>query len=215
VLQSQPMRTAALALLAALLLPSPTIAVKQVKLGSIVGRVDFKPLVPLLEKGELSLVESYRSGRLRQVTVVALVKAAPLKVWDVLTDYENYIKFMPNLDEIEITKRQGADVFIEYELEVPGPNMDYTLIHHHLPKTRIDITLADDEGDIQTGAWRWELIPHDNGGQTILVYSLYTDVRESSWVLRQIMKSQPSLEHGLNVATGLVTIRAIKKRAEK
>jgi hypothetical protein len=29
------------------------------------------------------------------------------------------------------------------------------------------------------------------------------------------MKSQPSLEHGLNVATGLVTIRAIKKRAEK
>jgi ribosome-associated toxin RatA of RatAB toxin-antitoxin module len=202
-------------LAAALLLPSPTIAVKQVKLGSLIGRVDFKPLVPLLEKGELSLVESYRSGRLRQVTVVALVKATPDRVWRVLTDYENYVDFMPNLDEIEITKRQGADVVIDYELEVPGPNMDYTLIHHHVPKTRIDVTLADDEGDIQTGAWRWELIPHQNGGQTILVYSLYTDVRESSWVLRQVMKSQPSLEHGLNVATGLVTIRAIKKRAEK
>lgn len=213
--ESLSMRAFACMLLLALLLPSPTSAVKQVKLGSIVGRVDFTPLVPLMEKGELSLVESYRSGRLRQVTVVSLIKATPDKVWRVLTDYEHYVDFMPNLDEIEIVKRQGADVVIEYELEVPGPNMDYTLIHRHAPKTRIDITLADDEGDIQTGAWRWELIPHQNGSQTILVYSLYTDVRESSWVLRQIMKSQPSLEHGLNVATGLVTIRAIKKRAEK
>ena len=210
-----PMRRFVFVFLAALLLSSPAGALKQIKLGSLIGRVDFKSLVPLLEKGELSLVESYRSGRLRQVTVVSLVNASPDRVWRVLTDYENYVKFMPNLDEIEITKRQGADVYIAYELEVPGPNMDYTLIHHHVPKTRIDITLADDEGDIQTGAWRWELIPHQNGSQTILVYSLYTDVRESSWVLRQVMKSQPSLEHGLNVATGLVTIRAIKKRAEK
>jgi ribosome-associated toxin RatA of RatAB toxin-antitoxin module len=208
-------RSLAFILLLVFFLPSANGAVKQVKLGSIVGRVDFKPLVPLLEKGELSLVESYRSGRLRQVTVVALVKASPDKVWSVLTDYRHYVEFMPNLDEIEITRREGADVVIDYELEVPGPNMDYTLIHHHVPKTRIDITLADDEGDIQTGAWRWELIPHRNNSQTILVYSLYTDVRESSWVLRQIMKSQPSLEHGLNVATGLVTVRAIKKRAEK
>jgi ribosome-associated toxin RatA of RatAB toxin-antitoxin module len=213
--ESLPMRRFVFVLIAALLLPFPIGAVKQIKLGSLIGRVDFESLVPLLEKGELSLVESYRSGRLWQVTVVALVKASPDRVWRVLTDYQNYVKFMPNLDEIEITKRQGADVHIAYELEVPGPNMDYTLIHHHVPKTRIDITLADDEGDIQTGAWRWELIPHQNGGQTILVYSLYTDVRESSWVLRQIMKSQPSLEHGLNVATGLVTVRAIKKRAEK
>lgn len=213
--QSLLMRLLIFVLLAALLLPSPTVAVKQVKLGSLIGRVDFKSLVPLLEKGELSLVESYRSGRLRQVTVVALVKTTPDRVWSVLTDYEHYVDFMPNLDEIKVTKREGADVVIEYELEVPGPNMDYTLIHRHVPKTRIDVILANDEGDIQTGAWRWELIPHQNGGQTILVYSLYTDVRESSWVLRQIMKSQPSLEHGLNVATGLVTIRAIKKRAEK
>ena len=209
------MRKLTTVLLLILFLPSAGGAVKQVKLGSIVGRVDFNPLVPLLQKGELSLVESYRSGRLRQVTVVALVKATPAKVWRVLTDYEHYVEFMPNLDEIEITKREGADVVIAYELEVPGPNMDYTLIHHHVPMTRIDVTLADDEGDIQTGAWRWELIPHQNGSQTILVYSLYTDVRESSWVLRQIMKSQPSLEHGLNVATGLVTVRAIMKRAEK
>ena len=87
-------------LLLVLLLPAPGNAVKKVKLGSIVGRVDFKPLVPLLEKGELSLVESYRNGRLRQVTVVALVKASPDKVWSVLTDYEHYLEFMPNLDRV-------------------------------------------------------------------------------------------------------------------
>jgi ribosome-associated toxin RatA of RatAB toxin-antitoxin module len=188
---------------------------KEVKLTPIVGRLDLNPLVPMLNKGEVTLVESYRSGKLRQVTIVGLVKSSPTKVWDVLTDYEHYLKFMPSLVEVEIVKKQGADTIITYELEVPGVNMDYSLRHHHLPKSRIDISLADDEGDITTGAWRWDLVPHENGNQTILIYSLYTDVRESSWFIRQALKSQPSMEHGLNIATGLVTLQAIKKRAEK
>ncbi|MBW1871779.1 MAG: SRPBCC family protein, partial [Deltaproteobacteria bacterium] len=153
---------------------------KEVKLTPIVGRLDLKPLVPMLNKGEVTLVESYRSGKLRQVTIVGLVKATPTKVWDVLTDYEHYLKFMPSLVEVEITKKQGADTIITYELEVPGVNMDYSLRHHNLPKSRIDISLADDEGDITTGAWRWDLVPHENGTQTMLIYSLYTDVSESS-----------------------------------
>ncbi|HUU02762.1 MAG TPA: SRPBCC family protein [Myxococcota bacterium] len=187
---------------------------REVKLDSVVGHIDLGTLGPLLEKGELSLVESYRSGRLRQVTVMGLIKASPDKVWDVLTDYNHYTQFFPNLANLEIVRRSGNDAVLAYELEVPGSNIEYTLVHHHVPRRRIDIRLADDEGDIQTGAWRWELIPSAAGKRTIVVYTLYTDVRESSWIIRQVLKSSPSLEHGLNVATGLVTVRAVKKRAE-
>jgi ribosome-associated toxin RatA of RatAB toxin-antitoxin module len=188
---------------------------KQVKLDSITGQLDLAVLVPMLKEGEFSLVESYRSGRLRQVTVVCLVEAPPRKVWEVVTDYNHYLDFFPNLVGLEIVRWSGDDIVLDYELEVPGPNMEYTLHHHHVPTSRIDIGLADDEGDIQTGAWRWEFVPHAGGTQTIVVYTLYTDVREASWFIRQALKASPSLEHGLNVATGLVTVRAVKKRAEK
>ncbi|MBN2497913.1 MAG: SRPBCC family protein [Deltaproteobacteria bacterium] len=210
-------RTIAVGLLLGLVfLPSTSGARKPpaIRLDSIVGRVDLHSLVPLLEKGELCLVDSDRKGRIKQVSVVGLVKAHPDTVWRVLTDYEHYVKFMPSLAELEIVARKGADVVMEFELEVPGSNLEYTMRHHHVPRSRIEISLENDEGDITSGAWRWELVPCAGGAQTILVYTLYTDVRESSWILEKVIESQPSVEPGLNVATGLITLRAVKKRAE-
>lgn len=186
-----------------------------VEIESLVSRQEVTSLLPLLKRGEISLVRSRRDGRLKQVTVVGLVQAPPAKVWAVITDYAHYTRFMPSVEECEVTRRERNDVVVSYELEVPGVNMEYRLRHRHTPQSRIDIWLEDDDGDIQTGGWRWELWPHAGGSQTILLYHLYTDVRESSWILRQALETQPAMEHGLNVATGLVTVRAIKKQAEK
>jgi ribosome-associated toxin RatA of RatAB toxin-antitoxin module len=186
-----------------------------VQLESIAETLDPAALMPLLKRGVLSLVESRPGGRLKQATVIGLVQASPDRVWDVLTGYGYYTRFMPNLAELEVVARRGDDVVVAYELEVPGSNLEYSLRHHHhASHRRIDIELADDEGDLTRGAWRWELLELADGSQTLLVYTLYSDVRESSWFLRQALKSQPSLEHGLNVATGLVTVRAVQARAE-
>jgi ribosome-associated toxin RatA of RatAB toxin-antitoxin module len=190
-------------------------APRQVKLSSATEKMDVTTLAPILATGDMSLVESYANGRLRQVTVFGLIKTPPAKVWAVLNDYEHFLDFMPSLSEFEIQKREGEDVIAEYEIEVPGSNLEYRLRHHPVGQTRIDISLYDDEGDINTGAWRWELVPFAGGTQTIVVYTLYTDVRESSWIIKQVLKSQPSMEHALNVATGLITIAAVKKRAER
>lgn len=200
------------------LVPSGSLlaAPKRVDLDSIAERLDPNALLPLLQRGVLSLVESKADGRLKQATVIGLVKANPERVWEVLTGYEQFVRFMPNLAELEVISRRGDEVVVAYELEVPGSNLEYSLRHlHHASHRRIDIELADDEGDITTGAWRWELLPLAGGSQTLLVYTLYSDVRESSWFLRQALKSQPSIEHGLNVATGLVTVRAVQTRAEE
>jgi len=210
------LQTILFAVLSALLLSGRPAAARQreVKLDSIVNSIDLGMLEPLLKTGEISLVESYRSGRLRQVTIIGLINAAPDKVWQVLTDYNHYTRIFQSLANLEIVRQDGNDAVLAYELEVPGSNLEYTLVHHHTPRRRIDIRLADDEGDIQTGAWLWELVSRAGGKQTIVVYTLYTDVRESSWVIRRVLKTSPSIEQGLNVAAGLVTVRAVKKRAE-
>lgn len=200
--------------LALLFIWGSALAKNRVELASLPEKMDLAALGPLLEKGEITLVSSNRDGGFKQGSVICLVAASPAKTWNAVTDYEHYAAFMPNVARIRILKREGSDAVLAYELDIPGPNFFYTLRHHHTPPTRVDIWPEDDKGDIRTGCWRWELFPYA-GGRTILVYHLYTDVRESSWILRQALKADPSMEHGLNVATGLVTVRAVKRWAER
>jgi ribosome-associated toxin RatA of RatAB toxin-antitoxin module len=185
------------------------------KLKKTVSQSDVSALVPLLELGELSLVESYPNGRLKQATVVGLVKAPPAKVWAVITDYKNYPKMIPSVVEIEVISKKGDDLVIEMEIEVPGSNVEYKRHDRHFPPKRMEMWPADDEGDITRGRWRWELVPFFNDTATTEIYTVYYDVGESSWILRQFLKETPTAEHGLNVATGQVSIRAFKKAAEK
>ena len=79
----------------------------------------------------------------------------------------------------------------------------------------LDIQLTDDQGDITTGWWRWELIPLDLPHKTLLIHSLYYDIAESNWILRQFQDSNPTTEHGLNVSSGQLAIRALKLRAQQ
>jgi ribosome-associated toxin RatA of RatAB toxin-antitoxin module len=185
-----------------------------VELTSIGELMDTNTLGPLLEKGELSMVTSREDGHLKQAIVIGLVKAPPEKVWGVVTDYEHYKDFMPNVKESKVLKREGDDVVVHYVIAVPGPNVHYTLRHHHVAPGRIDISLEDDKGSIRTGGWRWEFLPVDNGAKTIMVYYLYTDVRETSWIVRYILKSSPYIEHGINVSAGLVTLAGLRARIE-
>ena len=185
------------------------------KLKKTVSKSDVAALVPLLELGELSLVESYSNGRLKQATVIGLIKAPPAKVWAVITDYKRYPQMIPSVVEIEIISKKGDDLVLEMEIEVPGSNVEYKRHDRLFPPHRIEMWPEDDEGDITRGRWRWELVPHANGTQTILIYTLDYNVGESSWILRQFLKETPTAEHGLNVATGQVSIQAFKKAAEK
>jgi len=188
---------------------------QKVELESVSNRIDLAELAPFLARGELSFVESKKNGKLKQVTVIGLINAEPHRVWSALTDYDHYAEFIPSVVEATVIKREGADVVVEYEIEVPGSNVEYTRRHRHFPKKRIEIWLEDEEGDIQTGGWRWEIISHAGGKKTILVHTAYYNVAESSWILRQFLKSNPTTEHGLNVASAQVGVRAMKKRAER
>ncbi|NMB76758.1 MAG: hypothetical protein GYA21_16700 [Myxococcales bacterium] len=184
-------------------------------LESVAERQDVTAFLPLLRSGDLTLVESRPDGRLKQVTVLGLVSAPPQRVWDALTDYAHYRDFMPSLAGFEIVRCEGDEVVAAYEVEVPGSNLEYRLRHRHRPPARVDISLADADGDIRTGAWRWDLVACPGGQQTIVLYTLYTDVRESSWIVRRVLKSQPAMEHAMNVATGLLTVSAVRRWAEK
>lgn len=187
---------------------------RKIELAPLPEKLDVRAMAPLLEQGELIWVNSQKDGKFKQASIMAVVNAGVKKTWDTVTDYDHYNEFMPNAKKIVVLSREGNDTVLSYTIDLPGPDFVYTLRHHHTPYTKVDLRPENDKGDIKTGAWRWELIPLSEN-KTVLVYTLYTDIRESSWVLKMALKSDPSMEHGINIATGLVTISAIKRRAEK
>jgi ribosome-associated toxin RatA of RatAB toxin-antitoxin module len=186
----------------------------RVQLAPLPEKLDVSAMAPMLDQGELIWVNSQKDGRFKQSSIMSLVNASVKKTWDAVTDYDHYNEFMPNAKKISVLSRQGGDSVISYTIDLPGPDFVYTLRHHHTPYTKVDIWPENDKGDIKTGAWRWELFPLGEN-RTVLVYTLYTDIRESSWILNIALKSDPSMEHGINIATGLVTVKAIKRWAEK
>ena len=173
--------------------------------------IDPNSLMPLLKRGELSLIESNSKGGLKQVTMAVLINAPSEKVYDTITDYANFKRFMPNIADINVGKTEGDTTEIDYEIDVPIKNIKYTLRHRHTPKKSVEMSLV--KGDIKTGSWRYDLFPV--GEKTVMFYSLVTDVSETSWLVKQVIRSQPTMGHALNVATGIVIVKAVKLEAER
>ena len=187
---------------------------RKIELAPLPEKFDVSAMAPMLDQGELIWVNSQKDGQFKQASIMSIVNATVKKTWDAVTDYDQYNEFMPRAKKIIVLSRDGNEAVLSYTIDLPGPDFEYTLRHHHTPYTKVDIWPENDKGDIKTGAWRWELFPYGEN-KTILVYTFYTDIRESSWILKIALKSDPSMEHGINIATGLVTVNAIKRRAEK
>ena len=187
---------------------------RRIELAPLPDKFDVSTMAPMLDQGELIWVNSQKDGQFKQASIMSIVNATVKKTWDAVTDYNHYNEFMPNAKKIIVLSRDRDDAVLSYTINLPGPDFVYTLRHHHTPYTKVDIWPENDKGDIKTGAWRWELFPLGEN-RTVLIYTIYTDIRESSWILKIAIKADPSMEHGINIATGLVTINAIKRRAEK
>jgi len=186
---------------------------KKVELSPLPEEIKVSSMAPLLEKGDMMWISSHKDGRLKQASIMAIANAPLETTWDALTDYDHYIDFIPNAKNITIVSRSGNDVVIKYVIGLPVSNFKYTLRNRHTYPSKIDSWPEDDKGDIKTGAWRWELFPLGDN-RTIIVYTFYTDIRESSWMIKFVLRIDPSMEHSINIATGMVTVNAMRRHAE-
>jgi len=175
------------------------------------SETDPDSLIPLLRKGELSLVQSRPDGSLEQVASIVLIDAPLKKVFDTITDYAAYKNFLPNVVRSEIIYKDADHTDVSFEIDVPIKNIHYTLRYRTNGKCVIEIELV--KGDIKTGAYRWDLFDTDDG--TVVIYTTVTDVSETSWIMKKLIDSQPTIEHAANVAAGILTVKAVKKEAEK
>ncbi|MSP63696.1 MAG: hypothetical protein EXR72_25790 [Myxococcales bacterium] len=162
----------------------------------------------LLDRGAVAIVRSLPSGALLDVSVVERIPAPLDAVLAVVRAPDRWPQFIPSVTKCEVVERGAAG--LTYEISVDGIllNID-TRYQMRFEKAGVDALGVG--GDLKGSRFRWDL--SSRPGYTTAIYRANYRLGDSSMILRALFKYEPFFEHGANVGVGIITVRAIARRA--
>lgn len=170
------------------------------------------PLMPLLSRGPLVLVEQSKDGKFGMATGIVEVNAPPQVVWESLLKMDEWKSFMPKVESSEISNRDDAkgEFDVRFVVQVPGPDSDYTI---RFTRNDKDMTLTGKwaAGDLKGSKWFWRVQPAPNG-KTLLSQTL--QVKNFSAILQNVEDDQQTITLGVNVGSTVVVTGALKRHIE-
>lgn len=167
-------------------------------------------LSPLLEHGQLAIIESHADGTLRQIALLGAARTSAARFREVVADPAQYPRFMPNISRQKVTKLPDGDLKLDWTISTPVSSISGVALMRMSPDA-IDIEAID--GDVERSRMRWHFL--DRGPKrAVTIYYSYSDIRQASWLTRQLLKAEPLLEHGMVAAAGTVAMTAMSARAE-
>lgn len=163
----------------------------------------------LLAKGEVSVLETFPDGRLRQVTAIGLLDAPIDRVWALLVDFGAYESWMPKVRDSTVVSRTETEAVVDWTVAVAGPDISWRqrIVIDPVSHT---ITATQLSGAMPGSRWVWKL--SDYGGKTLAERTIRVNVVETNWFVRQIEDEQHTLDFGINTAIGVVELRGLETR---
>lgn len=174
------------------------------------ANLDTARLAPLLQRGELALVEMNARAGVRQATVFGRVEASADRLRQVVEDPAHYPSFISTVESCDIVSREGG--VTTYDMELDFPIFDLESRMEMSRDAAGTVRVAGREGDMQGGRWTWDFPALGTG--SVAVHGGYNDMRRSGWLMRRLVALEPYFDHALNVSSKLVMLRAVKRRAE-
>jgi ribosome-associated toxin RatA of RatAB toxin-antitoxin module len=102
-------------------------------------------------------------------TRTILINAPPEKVFDVISGFDRYGEFLPEVKKVWTSERKGNEVKVHYEVNVVK-TIRYTLLFKEERPTRVSWTFV--EGEVMKdnkGSW---VLESDGEGRTKATYSV-------------------------------------------
>jgi ribosome-associated toxin RatA of RatAB toxin-antitoxin module len=111
------------------------------------------------------------------VAATGIIARTPRSVWSVLTDFESRPQYVPAMKEVRIVRVEGNRVWLAERMRLFFVNIHYGLINTLQPDTGSLSWVLDDtvEHDIAGIRGSWQLVPLENGQQTLVVYHAWID----------------------------------------
>jgi hypothetical protein len=192
-------------------------------LGEEVEGINFSGLDPvqvatLAKQGSLLIVKFKPDGKLKEIVAATVVNAAPDKVWATIQDYDNYSKFMPQTTSMRIVSKPAPNQVltqqdIQVEIYVLKVKLAYQMLQKLEPNKKIRFTYVS--GDLPGTFGGYDLVEVPGKNQTLLFYTLYSNLTALPWPIGPIMNSQPDFLTSVNVSTGSMVVKAVKEETER
>jgi coenzyme Q-binding protein COQ10 len=134
-----------------------------------------------------------------------IIKGAPGAVYKIITDYEHYPEFMPNITKTKVLEKSALNTKCKFNLKVALINIEYSLtLKSSDNKLPYSVSWNFIEGDIKNTTGSWAI--YKEGPDTLVLYSVHTEPGRlvPDWIANKLgTESIPDM------------ITAIRKRVEK
>ena len=146
-------------------------------------------------------------SKVKTAEALFIVKASPDAVYKVISDYDHYPEFMPNIVKTTILEKSGSETKCKFTLKIAMFKIEYSLsLKSNIRSLPYSVTWDFIEGDIKDTSGSWSIDMEEKGSRYSLVhYSVRTEPGGfvPDWVTNKLSSgSIPDM------------ITAIRKRAE-
>ena len=182
------------------------------------AELDAATMERLLRSGSLLLVRQNPDGSLKEVLSGGLVSAPVDLVWATLTDFERYPEFMPKTLKMQVLEKRSPKEWITeqtVEVIISVFKVKLTYQHQQTLEPPNQIRFRHVSGDLSGTFGGWDLVPAGAGRQTMVFYTLYSNLMALPWPVGAILKAEPDFMTAVNVTTGLLVVKAVKEEVEK
>jgi ribosome-associated toxin RatA of RatAB toxin-antitoxin module len=167
----------------------------------------------LLARGPVVLVESTPAGRFDAATAIIAIARPAREVYGLASDFASHKTFVPKLVASTPTPRGPNQVDVRFEIAIPFPgrNERYTY-RYQLDPDGLAMEGRWLAGDLRDSFARWRFVAQ---GERASLLHFTTATRNFSKILSAIEDEQQTVTVGVNVASALAVVKALKRRAER
>lgn len=167
---------------------------------------------PLLSRGAVVVVEGGADGTFKRALVVEAVDAPLPVLQKLLSSPERWSKAVPIISQLKVNARQGSsaqDVRISMNLSI------FTISGTaRITQSASGVVVEGLDGGLSKTKLRFTATSLPDG-RTVLQSVGRADMVQASFVLRRLVKREPTFVHGLNSAAQLLFVRGLAREAER
>lgn len=172
-------------------------------------RVNVRQLTPLMMRGDV-VISRVQGDRLLQTSVVGLVGFPQSRVREVMLDAEGFGSSLVPGSEAKVVNQNANQTVFDWDIDIPVVGVSGRMSMQYAP-SQVSVQAID--GALTGGRWHFETQPV---GQWTLVSSWADfDLRDSNFVLKRIVTADRYLPHGMNAASEVMLLRALRSRTRK
>lgn len=179
--------------------------------------LDKNTIIRLAEQGQLLNLVYDKHGELTN-RMCAVIADAPLDiVWNVITDYADYYKFVPEMESSIIKSSKSNEATVDFTLKIKiimGVSSTQKYSTRYVKEKPILHMYDPENPKAEPGFWK--LVPINGGKRTlILYYDKAPDLMKMGSLVSGVVSSRPELAIALQLSPISMLLDATREYSEK